>query len=240
MKRNSVLLFGVALIATVGVLSGCGSGVTPRTTTFRITLEDLTNSAPNSGQPFSPPVFITHDSSMKLWKMGGTASFGLQNIAESGNRTPMVSAIQPFVGTSILSMATPLTSPLLPGGTVTVIVTADPEHPYLSSAWMLGRTNDGFSGQDSVNLLQLRGKTTFNLYGLDAGTENNNEKNGLLGALGGGNGRDPENGLIKLHPGILGIADAPLAWNWNEGATPASQNPVARVTIEQIDTPSGS
>ena len=49
----------------------------------------------------------------------------------------------------------------------------------------------------------------------------------LLGALGGGNMRDPENGVITLHTGIRGDADAPIAWNFDPSL-------VARVTITPV------
>ena len=51
--------------------------------------------------------------------------------------------------------------------------------------------------------------------GYDAGSEKNSEKKGFLGALGGGNKRDPENGVITYHAGIRGDADAPKDWKWD-------------------------
>lgn len=241
MRRSSLFLTSTLGILTLALLNGCASGTQlSKTRSFDITLTDLTNTATNSGQPFSPPVFITHDSSVNLFESGRSASLGIQNIAESGNRTVLVNALQPLVGGSILSLQTPLSSPLLPGSSVTVRVSVDASHPYLSHAWMLGRTNDGFGGQDSINLFDQVGTKTYEVLGLDAGTELNSEKTGFLGALGGGNGRDPENGLIRAHEGITGRGEAPLAWNWSNGATPASQTPVARVTITPVDVPFGS
>lgn len=240
MKRSTLFLSGAALVSAIALLTGCASGTkVSATRTFDVTLTDLTNPAENSGQPFSPPVFITHDSSVKLFELGQTASNGIQNIAEGGNRTPMVSALQPLVGSSVMSLQTPLSSPLLPGTSVTVRVTVDASHPYLSHAWMLGRTNDGFGGQNTVNLFDQVGTKTYEVLGMDAGTEVNSEKRGFLGALGGGNARDLENGVIRVHEGITGRADAPLSWNWSNGSIPASQNPVARVTITPVDVPMG-
>ena len=241
MKQNTLFLSGAVLAVTTSLLTGCASGTQLSTTrTFDVTLTDLTNSADNSGQPFSPPVFVTHNSNVKLWDVNGIASLGVQNIAESGNRTAQVSALQPLVGTSVMSLVTPLSSPLLPGTSVTVRVTVDAAHPYLSHVWMLGRTNDGFGGQNAVDIFNQEGTKTYNILGLDAGTENNSEKRGFLGSLGGGNARDPENGLIRLHEGITGRGDAPASWNWSSGAIPANQNPVARVTITPVDVPTGS
>jgi hypothetical protein len=48
-------------------------------------------------------------------------------------------------------------------------------------------------------------------------------------ALGGGNERDPEDGVIAPHAGIRGDADAPASLNWDVS------KPVARVTITPLD-----
>ena len=98
----------------------------------------------------------------------------------------------------------------------------------------------GAQAETADGLALQEGTKTYNILGLDAGTENNSEKRGFLGSLGGGNARDPENGLIRLHEGITGRGDAPASWNWSSGAIPANQNPVARVTITPVDVPTGS
>jgi hypothetical protein len=69
---------------------------------------------------------------------------------------------------------------------------------------------------------------TVEVPGYDAGSEINSEKNGFLGALGAGNEREPENGLIAQHTGIRGDADAPKDWSWDVKA------PVARVTFTPL------
>jgi hypothetical protein len=82
---------------------------------YRITLTDLT-----TGQPFSPPVFATHDASLTLWEPGAAASNGIQQIAETGDRMPLINDLTPLVGGSVRDLVTPLSSPLLPGGAVTI------------------------------------------------------------------------------------------------------------------------
>lgn len=223
-------------LSSAALLAGCGQlAAQPAEKTFDITLTDLTSQAANSGQPFSPPVFVTHDATLSLYSPGAKASVGVQNIAEGGNRDPLVATLQPQVGTHILTLATPLSSPLVPGSSVTVRVKVDAAHPLLSHVWMLGRTNDGFGGQNSLNLYDLTGTHTYTVLGMDAGTEKNSEKTGFLGALGGGNARDPEDLPIAVHEGITGRGDAPTTWNWNAGSTPASANPVASVTVTLVN-----
>ena len=50
---------------------------------------------------------------------------------------------------------------------------------------------------------------------------------GSFGALGGGNMRDPENGVITIHTGIRGDADAPASWNFDPAL-------VAQVTLTPV------
>ena len=86
-----------------------------------------------------------------------------------------------------------------------------------------------FSGFAGLDAYALKKATTLDVIGYDAGSENNNEKKGFLGALGGGNERDPENGVITKHTGIRGDADAPKAWNWDVS------KPVAHITITPLN-----
>ena len=211
MRMRFFLTAGLALALSPLILAGQANA---QVRTYTVTLTDLTSTALNSGQPFSPPVFATHDSTVHLWQSGQTASVGIQHIAEEGDRSFLVSAVTPLVGGSVRDLVTPLTSPLPQGQSVIINITTDAAHPFLSLATMLGWTNDGFTGVDSFDLRTVNGTTSINLFGLDAGTEKNNEAKGFLGALGGGNARDPENGVITNHPGILGIADAPKSWDW--------------------------
>ena len=76
----------------------------------------------------------------------------------------------------------------------------------------------------ALRLLPIGNNLAVNLLAYDAGSEKNNEANGFLNALGLGNARDLENGVITNHPGIRGDANAPAAWNWLPG-------PVASLTI---------
>lgn len=211
---------------------------TARASDFVITLTDLT-----TGQPFSLPVFLTHDSSLSLCKAGQTASFGIQQIAEAGDRAPLVSTLTPLLGSSVYSIATPLSSPLPAGQSVTFFLRTDATHTLLSSAWMLGRTNDTFAGQNALDLASFTGTRTFDISALDAGTEVNTELEGDLIAF-GGSGRTAENGVVHAGEGIRGIdhfvnglgydannvrTDAPADWRYG--------SPVARVTITAVPEP---
>lgn len=218
----------IAAVASLAILTITPTLARASGQAYVITLTNLTNPAPNSGQPFSPPVFLTHDGSFTLFTMGDAASPGVRQVAEEGDNNPLLSDINTQLGTGVLEISTPTAGPLLPGKSVSFGIRTDSAHPFLSSIWMLGRTNDGFSGLSGLDLSGIVNPVSFDLFAYDAGTEVNNESALFLPAL-GGIFNDPEHGFIGPHPGIRGDADAPLSWGWN--------GPVARVTIAAAPEP---
>lgn len=231
-KRAALL--SVAVMSTLAFAQSAAA----QASSYRITLTNLTSAAQTSGpaitqtgQRLSPPVFITHSSDYKLYTFGQTAPETVWRIAEGGDRSVLLNQVDALVGSSVLSVAAPLTAPLPQQQSVTVEVQADASHHYLSFASMLGWTNDGFVGVSNLDLSAIHGTKTVNLYGYDAGSEKNSEAKGFLGALGFGNARDPENGVIANHLGIRGDADAPAAWNWLPGQA-------ASLTITAVPEPS--
>ncbi len=187
-----------------------------------ITLEDLT-----TGQPFSPSYFETHaKGDAPLFKLGDKAPDALVPVAEGGDigmlSVGAAMALGKSLGDAVIAVHT------LPGQTRTVVIRVDKAHPVIDGVWMLGNTNDGFSGITGVDAYDLKKPMTIEVRGYDAGSEKNNEKKGFMPALGGGNMRDPENGVITYHTGIRGDADAPIAWNWDVSKS------VARVTITPL------
>jgi len=205
---------------------------------YQITFKNLTSNAAatgaatdQTGQRLSPPVFITHSADYTAYTVGQAAPETIWRLAEGGNRSFLLNEANALVGTSVLSVAAPLSAPLPQQDAVTVMVQADASHRLLSFASMLGWTNDGFVGVSGLDLSTITSTVTIDLYGYDAGSEKNNEANGFLGALGLGNARDPEGGLITTHLGIRGDANAPAAWNWLPGAA-------ASLTISPVPEPS--
>jgi hypothetical protein len=191
--------------------------------TIKITIKDVI-----TGQPFSPTYAESRTSaSAPLFKLGDKASDALVAVAEGGN-IGMFSVTAAMNKDSAIGDAE-LAIHTLPGQTRTFYVHVDEKHPLIDAVWMLGNTNDGFSGVSGIDAFSLTAPQTVEVVGYDAGSENNNEKKGFLGALGGGNDRDPENGAVTLHKGIRGDADAPKDWNWDINA------PVARVTFTPLN-----
>ena len=191
--------------------------------TIMVTIENVL-----TGQPFSPSFFVARAAgSAPLFKVGEKASDALVAVAEGGNigmfSVGAAKNEEMSLGDAALAIHT------LPGQTRSFFITVDAAHPVIDGAWMLGNTNDGFSGVTDVDAFALTAPTTVEVLGYDAGSEINSEKTGFLGALGGGNDRDPENGVITQHQGIRGDADAPGDWGWDVNA------PVARVTFTPVN-----
>jgi hypothetical protein len=187
--------------------------------TVTITIENLT-----TGQPFSPSFFEARTTgAAPLFTLDAKASDALAAVAEGGN-IGMFSVGAAMNKDSMLGDAA-LAIHTLPGQTRTLTLHVDEAHPQIDGVWMLGNTNDGFSGISGVDAYNLGEPLVIEVRGYDAGSEINSEKKGFLGALGEGNMRDPEDGVIGWHAGIRGDADAPKDWQWDVNA------PVARVTI---------
>ena len=203
---------------------------------FRLT---LTNTGP---QPLSPFFYSASTDGFNVFSTGGFASPGIKNIAERGNASAMldIAASSSAVGTYGLLGATPL----LPGGTRTLVFEADAAHPYFSFASMLGRTNDGFIGE-SVDSLGLRlfdagGARSFtqDVFGTrawDAGTERNTQNLVDLNTLGGTENpqEDPGQNVVRVHSGIVaGLGDSwQLLPNWS----PTTQ--LAHIQVQAVPEP---
>lgn len=227
------------LTLSLAVVAACGvAGQAAAQQSYMVTLTNTTSAAKTSGNPvdqsgqaLSPPVFVTHSSAYNMYTFGAAAPETIWRIAEGGDRSFLLNQVNGLLGTSVLTVAAPLSSPLPQQQSVSVLVQTDASHHLLSFASMLGWTNDGFVGVNNLDLFGISNSVTINLFGFDAGSEKNSEATGFLGALGGGNARDPENGVITNHPGIQGIAQAPTAWNWLPGSA-------ASLTITAVPEPS--
>jgi len=209
-------------MATANDSSAMGDPMMLKGKTIKITIKDVI-----TGQPFSPTYAESRTvASAPLFRLGDKASDALVAVAEGGNigmfSVGAAMNKESAIGDAQLAIHT------LPGQTRTFFVHVDEKHPLIDAVWMLGNTNDGFSGFSGFDGYTLKGTASLDVRGYDAGSEKNSEKKGFLGALGGGNDRDPENGVITYHTGIRGDADAPKDWNWNVNG------PVAHVTFDVV------
>ena len=188
--------------------------------TFEVTLENLTD-----GQPLSPPVFYTSNGTIDLFQVGAIASPALVALAEDGDNSMVEAAAVAGMATDVEALG----SPVLPGESVSVTLTAD-AGDVLSFASMLVRTNDAFVGVDGADCSFDGDSMVIELMAWDAGSEANNQlETHVPGPPFMGTERDATEEPISAHPGLVaGTGDfGPDDYGWQE--------PAAMLTITKMD-----
>ena len=204
---------------------------------FEVTLTNLTMGAPGQGgQIFSPPLFITHTDALVF---EGAASDQLRILAETGNNQPYAELA--MASTEVADVVA-LEGVVLPGGSTTIMITANADAPYLSLVAMLVQTNDGIVMGTGLPLFDEDGNPrTFmmDLMAYDAGTEDNNElATHVPGPPFMGNESAPtEGGVVAPHPGITGEGDVGLEFGWTEPIASVSVTPGAMIAPTEPETP---
>ena len=207
---------------------------------FEVTLTNLTTGAPAAGgQIFSPPIFVTHGHGFSIGASGEAASAELTALAETGNNMPLAElAMGSDAVGSVVAFPAPPDGVVLPGASVSTMVTASSGMGYLSLATMLVQTNDGIVLGNSLPLFDEDGNprsfTMVDLISYDAGTEDNNElATHVPGPPFDGMERAPtEGGVIAPHPGIAGTADVGAAFGWTEPTASVTVSPVMMPPVE--------
>ena len=186
---------------------------------YQVRVRNLT-----SGQPFTPPLAVTHSDAISLFNKGEKASYGIQQIAENGNLDPLIGVVSGSAEVADWVVAVAGTPPpvLQNGGEVTFTIKSAPGKRYFSFASMLICTNDGFTGVNSIKLPRHIGdEVRLGLKSYDAGTEINTEDfadivppcQGLVGISSDDEGTGmtnpalAENGYVHHHPGVDGDDD---------------------------------
>lgn len=208
----SAALLVVALIGGSNVLAA-GDEVT-----YEITVTNLMR-----GQPLAPPLVVAHNSRFNLFTPGKKASSQLAILAETGNPGPLAERVDGKRG--VLAVATG-DSITMPANSITISITVSSEDAFLTVVSMLGATNDAFA---SIRGVALVDGAVYWAPAWDAGSEENTEAIGDVGALGGGNARRTANAehFIHIHSGIFGKADQdPAVFDW--------RNPVAMITVKKV------
>ena len=194
---------------------------------------EITNLSPNV---LSPAALVTHNSGYDLFDAGALASSAVEAIAETGNNSLILS--EAMLSSAVLDTQVPDGSILTQGMTGTAMINADPSHPLLTYAAMMGKSNDGWiGGSTGDGAIQLFSGSTpmstdliimpFMVW--DAGTEMNDE---LLTSVGAGIGTPTADPITANHPGIVigGAGHLPLSVNWTGG-------PVAQLKVTPTPIP---
>ncbi|MBD3162193.1 MAG: hypothetical protein GF346_07750 [Candidatus Eisenbacteria bacterium] len=160
--------------------------------TYEVTIENEIPGGLETGQPFSPPVAVVHDAGYSQWVPGGEASPGLELVAREGD--PSVLEMEALDSPNVYDVVIGNDGPFLD----TAVFTIEGEPGQLFSvAWMLGRTNDLFSGLYDV-ILPKEGSIEFDPDVWDSGTEENTGLIEHLGFYGFPNAGPDEDALISM------------------------------------------
>jgi hypothetical protein len=177
---QSMGVFTVLLIATGCSLDTEINGGGPvDDATYTVTFESTWSAAthPDGFPPnphFSGLIGATHKETVTFWSEGELATPGIQNMAETGNKSPFTDEIATAIATGLaentLSGNGIGTSP----GTVSLTFDITWQFPFVTLVSMLAPSPDWFVGVSSLNLLE-NGKWIENLsvelFAYDAGTD---------------------------------------------------------------------
>lgn len=145
---------------------------------YDLTFTGTWTTAKNATRPgnahFSPLIGATHNGSTSLLSIGGPASTGIENMAETGNRTALTNEINAFGA----SNANLITRDGIIGAeeSVTIRISVDSDRSFVTFVSMIAPSPDWFVGLHDVNLQNNDGSwkssLSVDLNSYDAGTEN--------------------------------------------------------------------
>ena len=152
--------------------------------TYRVTFEGKwTTSATATGVPvpsgahFSPLIGAVHNDSATFWSSGGTASAGIESMAEVGGTSALKSEINANMN-AVAVIEKSLPSSGMPTATVDFTVTT--AHPLVTLVTMIAPSPDWFVGVSGLSLRNAaddgwKASPTVDLFPYDAGTEEGTE-----------------------------------------------------------------
>ena len=173
------LLLAFATLLVITPAQGNAQSATYRVTfTGKFTGDALASgvSVP-SGAHFSPLIGAVHNDSVTFWSSGGTASVGIESMAEDGLTSPLKSAVT--AAGSEASSTIERSGNVGATATVTVDITLSPTHPLVTLVTMIAPSPDWFVGVSGLSLFNAQNEWlashAVNLFPYDAGTEDGTE-----------------------------------------------------------------
>ena len=168
----------IASLASL-LLTGLASGVAhaqDETATYTMTFEglwtvdDITDIVMPGGAHFTQVIGATHNSDTTLWASGGMASAGVEDVAERGVVSALVSEIGRNTNADVVVRAG--SSVNAPTQTVSGTFTMKASHPLVSVLSMVAPSPDWFVGVSNLSLYDNGWRNrVVELYPYDAGTE---------------------------------------------------------------------
>ena len=163
-------------------LPGFNGSAHAQSATYRVTFEGRwTTTATPDGVPggahFSPLIGAVHNDKVTFWNSGGTASAGIESMAELGGTDTFkaeIVAAGSNAGAVIERMGN-----IGATATVTADFMVTPTHPLVTLVTMVAPSPDWFVGVSGLTLLDAQGdwlaSHSVDLYPYDAGTEEGTE-----------------------------------------------------------------
>ena len=139
---------------------------------------DVTPDGVPTGAHFSRLIGAVHNASVSFLESGGTASAGVESMAELGGTSTLESEVQPAIDAdpaTALSVLRGSTDTGGVGATQTLNPTLSTAHPRVTLVTMIAPSPDWFAGVSGLPLLNTSGRWlrshNVNLYPWDAGTD---------------------------------------------------------------------
>ncbi|MDJ0917903.1 MAG: spondin domain-containing protein [Woeseiaceae bacterium] len=215
------LLTVSAILASALLIAGCSSSdddpapapdptpAPPATTTFEVTVSNLTNA-----QPLSPVAIIAHRDGYAVFTVGAPATVGLETLAEGGDNAALIGEAD--ADALVLATASGM-APIGPAASEAItfeVLESELPGLLLSTSTMLVNTNDAITGSNSVTIgdMAIGDVISLRTIAYDSGTEANTELAiHIPGPAGGGEGfnavRDDLADRVTMHTGVVSRDD---------------------------------
>jgi len=116
----------------------------------------------------------THNTSYTMWQAGANASSGMEQMAESGAKSKLISEIEQAISSGTVEFKLSGSGMGVSPGSITFNFKINESHPYVSLVAMIAPSPDWFAGVTSVNLYEggnWVSTKTITLYAYDAGSD---------------------------------------------------------------------
>lgn len=185
------------------------------TTELRISVR---NTSDIGGTALTPVFSAFHDNSFDIYDLGGTASAGLEALAEDGNNSVFAAELAAADADGQSVNVAAARGPIAAGELASAVLDVDGvSNGYFALASMLLPSNDAFIGTANAQQLfdeegNFTGPLTLTFDGgnvRDAGTEVNTERDAAFINQTGPNTGETEGGVVTVHPGFNGSVGNP-------------------------------
>ena len=199
-----------------------------------------------SGEHFTTLIGAVHNGSVTFWSDGGTASAGIESMAEVGGTSNLKSEINAASSNALAVIEQSIAF----GGTATatVDITLTTDHPLVTLTSMVAPSPDWFVGVSGLSLRNTaddgwQPSLTVNLFPWDAGTEDGTEfslsnsptsPQGTITSI-KGTGKFSNEPIATLTFDLQGIPEITTA---SPILVPENETAVATLTASDDDTPS--